>query len=48
MLKTAKKFSYTATISLYYKETTYIALFTLLLQKRSWKVKLGEFESNQK
>ena len=33
---------------MHYKETNLTVLFTLLLQKGSWKVKLGEFKSDQK
>ena len=35
-------------ISLHYKETNQTVLFTSLLQKSSWKIKLGEFNSDQK
>ena len=35
-------------ISLHYKETNETVSFTLLLQKSSWKIKWGEFQSDQK
>ena len=40
--------SYNRYNSLHYKETNYTILYTLFLQKSSSKVKLGEFDSDQK